>query len=100
MAQRVVGEHARGGDDKPASSRDPCPRRARSVGSLRAMDDDFDNGLAAALHAGGPDPELADELMLFGRFVGSWDILWLGRNEASEPIGRHGELRFGWVLGG
>lgn len=64
------------------------------------MDGDMNNGLAAALHVSAPVPELADELMLFGRFVGSWDIVWLGRGEAGEPIERHGELHFGWVLGG
>jgi hypothetical protein len=64
------------------------------------MDGDANNALPAALHVAGPVPELADELMLFGRFVGSWDIVWSGRDEAGEPVERHGELHLGWILGG
>ena len=53
-------------------------------------------GLIEALHAGGPAGPHADELMLFGRFVGSWSLEWTGpRSEKAT-----GELHFGWVLGG
>jgi hypothetical protein len=50
--------------------------------------------------ARGPNPEHADALMLFGQFVGSWDV------DARQilPDGRerelHGEWHFFWVLEG
>jgi hypothetical protein len=54
------------------------------------------DGLIGALHVDGPAGPHADELMLFGRFVGSWRLEWSG---AGGPTAR-GELHFGWVLGG
>ena len=57
-------------------------------------------GLVEALHARGPAPGQADELMLFGRFVGSWNVAWTGADEKGQPTSRRGELHFGWVLGG
>ncbi len=54
-------------------------------------------GLIAALHVDGPTGEHADKLMLFGRFVGSWNVQWIGGN---PPATADGELHFGWVLGG
>lgn len=53
------------------------------------------------LGADGPDPEMREKLMLFGQFVGDWDIL-----EARYPqpdgteIKRKGEIHFGWILDG
>jgi hypothetical protein len=52
-------------------------------------------GLIEALHVTGPAPQYRDKLMLFGRFVGSWTIQWIGASSQST-----GELHFGWVLGG
>ena len=57
-------------------------------------------GLVEALHARGPAPGYTDELMLFGRFVGSWNVAWTGADEKGQPTSRRGELHFGWVLGG
>ncbi|WP_232668230.1 hypothetical protein [Pseudonocardia sp. TRM90224] len=57
-------------------------------------------GLAEALHESGPAGEHAAELMLFGRFVGSWDLVWAGTDTDGQPATVHGELHFGWVLGG
>jgi hypothetical protein len=54
----------------------------------------------AALGAGGPDPQRAAKLTLYGRFVGSWDLevtRWL--DDGSERK-RQGEWHFGWVLEG
>jgi hypothetical protein len=54
-----------------------------------------------ALTAEGPFPEYADKLMLFGRLVGSWDIV--GRYfDADGNVTREqaGEWHFGWVLEG
>jgi hypothetical protein len=52
------------------------------------------------LAADGPYPDHADALMLFGQFVGAWDMegWYLGDDGTSTP--QRGEWRFGWVLGG
>ena len=53
------------------------------------------------LGADGPHPELKEKLMLFGQFIGDWDII-----EARYPqpdgteIMRKGEIHFGWILEG
>jgi hypothetical protein len=52
------------------------------------------------LRADGPRPDLADQLDLFGRFVGAWDLEWHGRDLAGAPIVVSGELHVGWILGG
>jgi hypothetical protein len=57
-------------------------------------------GLIEALHVAGPAAEHADKLMLFGRFVGSWDLEWTGIGSDGQPAKMNGELHFGWVLGG
>src|SRR5437870_9703927 len=52
------------------------------------------------LGADGPLPELKEKLMLFGQFVGDWEM------EASYPqpdgteIRAKGEIHFGWILNG
>jgi hypothetical protein len=50
--------------------------------------------------AAGPHPDLADELMLFGQFVGSWDVdvTWLEDGQVTRRA--RGEWHFGWVLEG
>jgi hypothetical protein len=53
-------------------------------------------GLIDAPHVDGPSGPHADELMLFGRFIGSWTLEWCGGKSARAS----GELHFGWVLGG
>lgn len=53
--------------------------------------------LSSVLHADGPAEGLGGELMTFGRFIGSWDLVWHGANDGAQAIG---ELHFGWVLGG
>jgi hypothetical protein len=58
------------------------------------------NGLIDALHDDGPLAGHTRELGLFGQFVGSWRLLWEGVDEAGQDISAHGELHFGWVLGG
>jgi hypothetical protein len=56
--------------------------------------------LIAALHRTGPTGPHADRLMLFGQFVGSWDIAWSGLDADGGTGQMQGELHFGWVLGG
>jgi hypothetical protein len=59
-----------------------------------------DTGLIAALHVTGTEDEYADKLMLFGRFVGSWNLEWTGKDTNGQPATMTGELHLGWVLGG
>ncbi len=57
------------------------------------------DAMLAALRADGPHPDYAEELALFGQFVGSWAIdntSFL----ASGPERFAAEWRFGWVLDG
>ena len=56
-------------------------------------------GLVEALHVEGPAGPHAEELQLFGQFIGSWDIAWSGFAPRADRSAR-GELHFGWVLGG
>src|SRR4051812_37580573 len=56
--------------------------------------------LAGALCAGGPHPEHADALMLFGQFVGEWDFDWAGYGDREQTLTDAGEWIFGWVLEG
>ena len=56
--------------------------------------------LIEALSADGPDPKLKEKLMLFGQFVGDWEI----ESEWYLPDGLTpkglGEIHFGWILNG
>jgi hypothetical protein len=57
------------------------------------------------LQSEGPDPQLEEKLMLFGQFVGDWDILedrfYLpDGTRSSEPNLTRGELHWGWILDG
>ncbi len=60
-----------------------------------------DSGIIKRLSAIGPDPALRDKLMLFGQFVGDWDIL---EDRFFQPDGKdivlEGELHWGWILDG
>jgi len=56
--------------------------------------------MLALLAADGPHPDHAAELMLFGRFVGAWEMEgWQLACDGTQTEQR-GEWRFGWVLGG
>jgi hypothetical protein len=59
-----------------------------------------DDALAGSLHAAGPFPGLENELMTFGQFVGSWDLTWEGTSGDLAGFTAHGQVHFGWVLGG
>jgi hypothetical protein len=58
------------------------------------------NEMLRLLPAEGPVSEFADRMMLFGQFIGSWDL----EIAAYEPDGTRleytGEWHFGWVLDG
>jgi hypothetical protein len=61
----------------------------------------MDYPILDGLRAGGPFPASRDELMLFGQFVGVWDLAV----EYYDAAGRHTyqghwEWSFAWILGG
>src|SRR5204863_7344916 len=54
-----------------------------------------------ALEANEPFPAHADELMLFGQLIGSWDVgVRFFDPEGNVTRERRGEWHFGWVLEG
>ena len=60
----------------------------------------MDTALIDNLHASGPAPDRAGRMMLYGRFIGSWE----GRLVYSDAEGARretsAEVHFGWVLEG
>jgi len=64
------------------------------------MPADTEAPLIAALHGPGPYGSLADELALFGQFVGAWDLEWRGQDRDGKDVVVPGEVVFGWVLDG
>jgi hypothetical protein len=54
----------------------------------------------AVLHADGPDPERAEALKLYGRFVGDWDSEIIAHGADGARHYAEGEIHFGWVLQG
>jgi hypothetical protein len=53
------------------------------------------------LGADGPDASLKEKLMLFGQFVGDWEIIEARYTLADGTEAKmHGEVHFGWILGG
>jgi len=50
--------------------------------------------------ASGPFPEHAEKLMLYGQFVGSWDIASTWHNQDGGQTHGKGEWHFAWILGG
>jgi hypothetical protein len=54
----------------------------------------------AALHAAGPDPECAEALKLYGRFIGDWNTEVIAHGADGTSHRAQGEIHFGWVLQG
>jgi hypothetical protein len=52
------------------------------------------------LPAAGPYPEYTDRLMLYGQFIGAWDMSseWYERDGQTRSA--RGEWHFAWILGG
>lgn len=59
-----------------------------------------EDALVDALHASAGYEPLAEQLQLFGQFVGAWDLEWHGLDHSGSPIVVKGELHFGWILDG
>jgi hypothetical protein len=58
-------------------------------------------GVIKGLGAVGPAPSLKEKLMLFGQFVGDWDIVEARYTQADgTEVKLKGEVHFGWILGG
>lgn len=57
-------------------------------------------GMLDALGARGPHPDHAGKLMLFGRFVGAWDVDGTLIAADGSRSRHRGEWLFGWVLEG
>lgn len=62
--------------------------------------DMIDGPAIPGLAATGPHPDFAEELMLFGQFVGTWDIevTWIDGGQVTRR--ENGEWHFSWVLDG
>jgi len=53
------------------------------------------------LGSDGPAPDLKEKLMLFGQFVGDWDIVEDRYTQADgTEVNLKGEVHFGWILAG
>jgi hypothetical protein len=53
------------------------------------------------LSAPGPFAPEADQLMLYGRLIGAWDVNWVAFDSRGKAVERRpGEWHFAWVLGG
>ena len=53
------------------------------------------------LGADNPDPNLKGKLMLFGQFIGDWDIINAKYIQTDGTwVEMNGEVHFGWILGG
>jgi hypothetical protein len=53
------------------------------------------------LAADGPNQALKEKLMLFGQFVGDWEIVEARYMQADGSwVNMKGEVHFGWILGG
>jgi len=59
------------------------------------------SSLIRYLRAAGPDPVLKEKLMLFGQFVGDWDIVEDRYLEShGKWVQQRGAVRFDWILAG
>ena len=58
------------------------------------------DSMILALQASGPHPDLAKDLMLFGQFVGAWDVDVTNIASDGTKTELKGEWHFGWVLEG
>ncbi len=67
---------------------------------METNDNNQSSKTLALLAADGPFPEYADKLLLYGQFVGSWDVHSTSFNAEGTWNEWQGEWHFAWVLGG
>lgn len=72
---------------------------ASSLGEA-VMSNPNSGGLIAALHAGGPAPDRAEALSLYGQFVGDWRAEIVAYTPDGVRREGYGEIHFGWILQG
>ena len=58
------------------------------------------NGFLDALGTTGPAPDRAEKMMLYGQFVGSWNLDVIEYKDDGTMRRRAGEWHFGWALEG
>ena len=58
------------------------------------------SGVIAALHAAGPAADRAENLGLYGQFIGDWDADIVSYAPDGTRHQGRGEIRFGWILEG
>jgi hypothetical protein len=58
------------------------------------------NPVPGLLTASGPFIEYSEKLMLYGQFVGSWNVEATWYEKSGETRKSNGEWHFGWILGG
>jgi hypothetical protein len=73
---------------------DPERRQPCGVGSYRNSE------MAVALVATWPDPSYRQQLMTFGRFIGSWDVEVTDYHDDGSTETGSAEWHFGWTLNG
>ncbi len=56
--------------------------------------------LMTLLHAGGPAPEHAEALELYGQFIGDWETDIVTYTPDGGRHQGHGDIHFGWILEG
>ena len=72
-----------------------------SLRSTLAMEKNMKSSeLISMLHSDGPAPELADELRLYGQFVGDWNMDIVTYSSDGTRHQGQGEIHFGWALNG
>ena len=64
------------------------------------MSNSKSSDLIATLHADGPAPDRADDLELYGQFVGDWDTDIVTYTSDGARHQGQGEIHFGWILEG
>lgn len=56
--------------------------------------------IATALEATGPNPSLAEQAMVLGRLVGTWDVEYTDFKKDGTTLHRTGEFIVGWIMDG
>ena len=59
-----------------------------------------ERGTLDGLLASGPAPDVADDMMVFGRLVGSWDIAYTAYLDSGKTLTATCEWNWAWVLDG
>jgi len=84
-----------------ALSIEPTGRlRDSAMSEVRELSTQDEVWTIKGLGSDGPYPEFKDELMLFGQFVGDWELEARYPKADGTEIRGNGEIHFGWILNG